>query len=144
MIRGTTIWIISRYLTCGVLHIGVIFIYLYFTVQTVHLPSHKHFCIHPYFDRILIASYLNYDNSRNLIINIFTLLYQCNNHVIVKICVPLNHINKHTHTHTHTHMFVFWFKGTLHRLNGFYTVQTVHSKLPRVKLTLFREHLVPL
>ncbi len=102
MIRGTTIWIISRYLTCVVLHIGVIFIYLYFTVQTVHLPSHKHFCIHPYFDRILIASYLNYDNSRNLIINTFTLLYQRNNHVIVKICVPLNHI-KQTHTHTHTH-----------------------------------------
>ncbi len=89
MIWGTTIWIISRYLTCGVLHIGVIYL-LYFTV---HLPS-QHFCIHPYFDRILIASYLNYDNSRNLIINTFTLLYQCNNHVIVKICVPLNHTHK--------------------------------------------------
>ncbi len=53
----------------------------------------------------------------NLIINTFTLLYQCNNHVIVKICVPLNHINKHTHartralththTHTHTHIHVY-------------------------------------
>ncbi len=122
MIRGTTIWIISRYLTFGVLHIGVIFIYLYFTVQTVHLPSHKHFCIHPYFDRILIASYLNYDNSRNLIINTFTLLYQCNNHVIVKMCVPLNHINKHTHTHTHTHK---------HTLTYAHTHTHKHYKLKR-------------
>ncbi len=36
--------------------------------------------------------------------------------------------NTHTHTHlkhTHTHTFVFWFMGTLHRRNGFYTVQSV-------------------
>ncbi len=32
----------------------------------------------------------------------------------------------HTHTHTHTHTCWFlWFTGTLHRRNGFYTVQTV-------------------
>ncbi len=30
----------------------------------------------------------------------------------------------HTHTHTHTRLFL-WFTGTLHRRNGFYTVQTV-------------------
>ncbi len=43
------------------------------------------------------------------------------------------HAHTHTHTHSHTHSlththtltFVFWFTGTLHRRNGFYTVQTV-------------------
>ncbi len=29
------------------------------------------------------------------------------------------------HTHTHTHTLFLWFTGTLHRRNGFYTVQTV-------------------
>ncbi len=30
----------------------------------------------------------------------------------------------HTHTRTHT-VWHMWFTGTLHRRNGFYTVQTV-------------------
>ncbi len=34
------------------------------------------------------------------------------------------HTLSHTHTHTHTCWFL-WFMGTLHRLNGFYTEQTV-------------------
>ncbi len=29
------------------------------------------------------------------------------------------------HRHTHTHIVFLWFTGTLHRRNGFYTVQTV-------------------
>ncbi len=32
--------------------------------------------------------------------------------------------NTHTHTQTHTCWFL-WFTGTLHRRNGFYTVQAV-------------------
>ncbi len=36
--------------------------------------------------------------------------------VCVCVCAPVS---------THAHMFVFWFTGTLHRRNGFYTVQTV-------------------
>ncbi len=28
----------------------------------------------------------------------------CNTHVIIQICVLINHINMHTHTHTHTHV----------------------------------------
>ncbi len=32
--------------------------------------------------------------------------------------------DRHTHTHTHTCWFL-WFTGTLHRRNGFYTVQAV-------------------
>ncbi len=36
------------------------------------------------------------------------------------------HARTHVHTHTHTHTRWFlWFTGTLHRRNGFYTVQTV-------------------
>ncbi len=36
------------------------------------------------------------------------------------------HTHTHTHTRTHTHTCWFlWFTGTLHRRNGFYTVQTV-------------------
>ncbi len=36
------------------------------------------------------------------------------------------HTVTHTHTHKHTHTCWFlWFMGTLHRRNGFYTVQTV-------------------
>ncbi len=38
----------------------------------------------------------------------------------------LTHSFSHTHTHTHTHTCWFlWFTGTLHRRNGFYTVQAV-------------------
>ncbi len=29
--------------------------------------------------------------------------FPCNTHVIIQICVLINHINMHTHTHTHTH-----------------------------------------
>ncbi len=36
----------------------------------------------------------------------------------------LTHSHSHTHTHTHTCWFL-WFTGTLHRRNGFYTVQAV-------------------
>ncbi len=36
------------------------------------------------------------------------------------------HARTHAHTHTHTHTCWFlWFTGTLHRRNGFYTVQAV-------------------
>ncbi len=38
------------------------------------------------------------------------------------------HTDTHTHTHAHTHThtcWFLWFMGTLHRRNGFYTVQTV-------------------
>ncbi len=38
------------------------------------------------------------------------------------------HTDTHTHTHTHTHTDTccfLWFTGTLHRRNGFYTVQAV-------------------
>ncbi len=38
----------------------------------------------------------------------------------------LDNMTGHTYTHTHTHWFPF-FVGTLHRRNGFYTVQTVFS-----------------
>ncbi len=38
----------------------------------------------------------------------------------------LSGAKSHTHTHTHTHTHhTRWFTGTLHRRNGFYTVQTV-------------------
>ncbi len=60
-----------------------------------------------------------------------------------------------THTHTHTTRWFLWFTGTLHRRNGFYTVQavcaialhyptpklipqeTVHFYFPSKKLTLY-------
>ncbi len=42
----------------------------------------------------------------------------------------------HTHTHTHTHTRWFlWFTGTLHRRNGFYTVQTVCAIALHLPLT---------
>ncbi len=45
---------------------------------------------------------------------------------LLHTCLDLyENMNISTHTHTHTHMFVFWFTGTLHRRNGFYTVQSV-------------------
>ncbi len=47
------------------------------------------------------------------------------------------HTNTHTHTHTHTHTCWFlWFTGTLHRRNGFYTVQTVCAISPTPTLHL--------
>ncbi len=42
--------------------------------------------------------------------------------------MPFSHTHTHTHTHIHTHThtcWFLWFTGTLHRRNGFYTVQTV-------------------
>ncbi len=43
----------------------------------------------------------------------------------------------HTHTHTHTHTRWFlWFTGTLHRRNGFYTVQTVCAIALHLNLAL--------
>ncbi len=40
-----------------------------------------------------------------------------------------------THTHTHTRCFL-WFIGTLHRRNGFYTVQTVCAIALHINLAL--------
>ncbi len=38
------------------------------------------------------------------------------------------HTHTHTHTLSHTHTYLFlWIVGTLHRCNGYYTVQTVFS-----------------
>ncbi len=31
----------------------------------------------------------------------------CHTHVIIHICVLINHINMHTHTHTHTHVYIY-------------------------------------
>ncbi len=63
-------------------------------------------------------------------------------------CSLFSHTHTHTHTHTthththtththttHTHRLVLMVNGTLHRLNGFYTVQivfsiTLHLNLP--------------
>ncbi len=42
---------------------------------------------------------------------------------------------KRTHTHTHTRWFL-WFTGTLHRRNGFYTVQTVCAIALHLNLAL--------
>ncbi len=43
----------------------------------------------------------------------------------ILMCTPPPPLSlSHTHTHTHTRCFL-WFTGTLHRRNGFYTVQTV-------------------
>ncbi len=51
------------------------------------------------------------------------------------------HTHKHTHTHTNTHThthtcWLLWFTGTLHRRNGFYTVQTVCCPTPTLHLNL--------
>ncbi len=35
--------------------------------------------------------------------NHLLLVIPCHTHVIIQICVLINHINMHTHTHTHTH-----------------------------------------
>jgi len=35
------------------------------------------------------------------------------------------HTHTYTHTHTHTHSLAYVVSRTLHRRNGFYTVQTV-------------------
>ncbi len=43
------------------------------------------------------------------------------------LTLTLTHTHTIPHSHTHTHTFVFWFTGTLHRRNGFYTVQSVYS-----------------
>ncbi len=46
-------------------------------------------------------------------------------------------IYTHTHTHTHTYTCWFlWFTGTLHRRNGFYTVQTVCAIALHLNLAL--------
>ncbi len=38
---------------------------------------------------------------------------------------PHTYTHTHAHTHTHTHVVFYGLWGTLHRRNGFYTVQTV-------------------
>ncbi len=47
----------------------------------------------------------------------------------------LHYTHTHTHTHTHTRWFL-WFTGTLHRRNGFYTVQTVSAIALHLNLAL--------
>ncbi len=48
--------------------------------------------------------------------------------------------NTHTHTHSHTHTLTrwfLWFTGTLHRRNGFYTVQGMcYCPTPTLHLNL--------
>ncbi len=39
----------------------------------------------------------------NVLINHLLLVNLCHTHVIIQICVLINHINMPTHTHTHTH-----------------------------------------
>ncbi len=50
-------------------------------------------------------------------------LYVC---VCVYIYIYI-YIYIHIYIYTHTHTYILWIVGTLHRRNGFYTVQTVFS-----------------
>ncbi len=58
---------------------------------------------------VWFISVLNYGDTENVLINrlllVIPMLYPCHTHVIIQICVLINHINMppHTHTHTHTH-----------------------------------------
>ncbi len=47
--------------------------------------------------------------------------------------IPILLLYKHTHTHTNSHL---WFTGTLHRRNGFYTVQTACAIALHLNLAL--------
>ncbi len=42
----------------------------------------------------------------------------------------------HAYTHTHTHIVFLWITGTLHRRNGFYTVQTVCATALHLNLAI--------
>lgn len=48
------------------------------------------------------------------------------------VCSFHIHFTSITHTHTHLHM---WFMVTLHRSNGFYTVELIIFSIPNPKLT---------
>ncbi len=48
-------------------------------------------------------------------------------HTASRYSRSLSLFHTHTHTHTHTHVWSAILVGTLHRRNGFYTVQTVFS-----------------
>ncbi len=88
---------------------------------------------------VWFISVLNYGDTENVLINhlllVIPMSYPCH---YTNLCPHKSHKHAHTHTHTHTHtltcMYIIynnccflWFTGTLHRRNGFYTVQTVFS-----------------
>ncbi len=50
---------------------------------------------------VWFISVLNYGDTENVLIN--------HTHVIIQICVLINHINMHTHTHTQGNVFVLFF-----------------------------------
>ncbi len=57
-------------------------------------------------------------------------------------CLAHTHTRTHARTHTHAHTQFLWFTGTLHRRNGFYTVQTecaIAYTYPTTKLSPNRQ-----
>ncbi len=58
----------------------------------------------------------------SLICSVFTRI------IMIILNITSYDLNTHTHTHTHTHTcWLLWLMETLHRRNGFYTLQTVFS-----------------
>ncbi len=69
----------------------------------------------------------------HVVVELNTHLISCCPLCFYTVTLSLGHTHTHTRTHTHTHTHThtqccfLWFKGTLHRRNGFYTLQTVRA-----------------
>ncbi len=85
-----------------------LYVLLPYTYPTPKLSPQRRRCIST-FPQITLSvwfiSILNYGDTENVLIN-HLLLVICHTHVIIQICVLINHINMHTHTHTHTHTHI--------------------------------------
>ncbi len=77
-----------------------------YTYPTPKLSPHRR-RLHLYFPQkthsVWFISFLNYGDTENVLINHLLLVIPMSYHVIIQICVLINHINMPTHTHTHTH-----------------------------------------
>ncbi len=93
-----------------------------------HAHTHTHTHTHTHIDRQTLTQAHTYTSTNS---NTHT---HTHTHTL-----SLSHSILHTHTHslsfTHTCCFL-WFKGTLHRHNGFYTVQTVCAIALHLNLAL--------
>ncbi len=96
------------------LSIGVMVFILYklyvllpYTYPTPKLSPHRRRCISTFPKKphsVWFISVLNYGDTENVFINhLLLVIPPSHTHVIIQICVLINHINMPTHTHTQTH-----------------------------------------
>ncbi len=132
-----------------------LYVLLPYTYPTPKLSPHRRLCAFLDFQKkhhlVMFLSLLNYGEIGSVLINhlqiVIPLSYPCH---YTNLCphkphkpahththTPHTHTHTHhTHTHTHTTQRFPFFVGTLHRRNGFYTVQTVFSIALHLSLPL--------